>query len=472
MLWTILLVSMVGDLLIIGLICNLASRQREARHMQDAPAPGGQEATEPAKDAVIPATEKPKNFQEIFPFGSEKHMLLRALVTARVQSIEQLQDALRMTNLFGGHDGPCAVIIFQIKHGAIVTLGQARKDVAADNMLLAQCVQQMIGIHIPCETVYGNNGESIVVVFGSLDTRETQEMLIHCCQQVLDEMDLQHQMVFSCGIGVCVDTLFDLPHSLTSARLACECRLFFGEKSVIRYQDVEYRNSVPYRYPDEEEANILRFMKQANGLRAEQEIAAFFRKIERTNVRSVEMCIQNLVVVICRFIKMTGEIESEELDYYYVIDRIEHMETIYEKMQEINALVQTYINHASQKRFEKNDGTIEQIVRFMEENYNKPNLSIMDLEEHMHYSGNHIRNLFKEAYQCTPMEYLLQLRIQKAKEMLAGTDMKAVEIAESVGYENAKYFYSLFKKHTGMTTYEYRVSVQNGTVRPDGAEGV
>lgn len=472
MLWAILLVSIAGDLLIIGLVCILARRLREIQRAQAVPAPAVQEGAQPVQEAASSAAEKPKNFQEIFQFGSEKYMLLRALVTGRVQSSEQLQDGLRVTELFGGHDGRCAAIVFQIKHGAIVTLGQARKDVAARNMLLAQCVEQIVGAHIPCETVYGNNGESIVVAYGSLDTRELQEMLINLCQQVLDEMDEQHQMVFSCGIGVCVDTLFDLPHSLTSARLACECRLFFGEKAVIRYQDVEYRNSVPYRYPDEEEENILKFMKQANGLRAEQEVAAFFRKIEMTNVRSVEMCIHNLVVVICRFIKMTGEIESEDLNYYYVIDRIEHMETIYEKMQEINALVQTYINHASQKRFEKNDGTIEQIVRFMEENYHKPNLSIMDLEEHMHYSGNHIRNLFKEAYQCTPMEYLLQLRISKAKELLAGTSMKAVEIAESVGYENSKYFYSLFKKHTGMTTYEYRVSVQNGTVGPDAAEGV
>ena len=110
-------------------------------------------------------------------------------------------------------------------------------------------------------------------------------------------------------------------------------------------------------------------------------------------------------------------------------------------------------------------------MQFMEQNYQNPTFSILDLEEHMHYSGNHIRNLFKEAYQCTPMEYLLQLRIRKAKELLATTDMKAVTIAEQVGYENSKYFYSLFKKHTGMTTYEYRVSVQNGTVRPDAAEG-
>lgn len=462
----ILLTSLLGDLALAGLVLHLAGKR-------------GGEAKEAAPDvppvqetpAVPPEGDNPRKIGEIVDFGKEKYVLLRGLVSGRVQDGEQLREALRVTGLFGGEDGCCAAIVFRIKHGTTTTLGQVRKDVTAWNALLTQCVEQVIGIHLPCETVYGSNGEAIVVVFGALEPRQTQEMLIQACHQVIGMMQTQHHLIFSCGIGMHGESLLDLPYSLTSARLACDYRLFFGEQSVTRYQDIEYRNSVPYLYPDEEENNLLRFMKQANGIRAEQEIAAFFKAIEMTNVRSVELCIHNLVVVICRFIKMTGEIDSEQLDYYYVIERIEHLETMYEKMQEINALVQTYINHASQKRFEKNDGTIEEIVQFMEQNYQQPSFSILDLEEHMHYSGNHIRNLFKEAYQCTPMEYLLQLRIRKAKELLATTDMKAVSIAEQVGYENAKYFYSLFKKHTGMTTYEYRVSVQNGSVRPDTAEG-
>lgn len=460
----ILLASILGDLAVAGLVLHLAGK-KGAEAQSTAP------SSSPVKEAApVPNLEKSRKIGEIVDFGKEKYVLLRGLVSGRVQDADQLQEALRVTGLFGGVDGPCAAIVFRIKNAATTTLGQVRRDVSAWNALLAQSVEAIIGGALPCETVYGNNGEAIVVVSGISEQREMQEMLINACARVLEEMQSRHHLTFSCGIGVCSESVLNLPHSLTSAQLACAYRLFFGEQSVTRYQDIEYRNSVPYRYPDEDESNILKYMKQANGLRAEQEIAAFFKAIEMTNVRSVELCIHNLVTVICRFIKMTGEIQDEKLDYYYVIDRIEQMETIYEKMQEINALVQTYINHASQKRFEKNDGTIEEIVQFMEQNYQNPTFSIMDLEEHMHYSGNHIRNLFKDAYQCTPMEYLLQLRIRKAKELLATTSMKAVEVAERVGYENSKYFYSLFKKHTGMTTYEYRVSVQNGSVQPDVAE--
>ncbi len=461
----ILLVSILGDLALAALMMQLL---RDRIQKPPAPTPEAPAAELPA-DA--PKESQPRKIGEIVDFGKEKYVLLRGLVTGRVQDAEQLRAALGVTGLFGGMDGPCVAIVFRIKHGATTTLGQVRRDVSAWNALLAQCVERVIGVHWPVETVYGNNGEAVVVVTGSLEARDMQEILLDACQQVLEDMQTRHQLTFSCGIGVCIESMLELPHSLSSARLACECRLFFGEKSVTRYQDVEYRNSVPYRYPDAEEANLLKYMKQANGLRAEQEVAAFFKAIEMGNVRSVELCIHNLVAAICRFIKMTGEMEEEALNYYYVMESIDHLETIYEKMRQVNELVQTYINHASQKRFEKNDGTVEEIVQFMEQNYHNPELSIMDLEAHMHYSGNHIRNLFKDAFQCTPMEYLLQLRMNKAKELLATTSMKAVEIAEKVGYENSKYFYSLFKKHTGMTTYEYRVSMQSGIDQPETAEG-
>lgn len=461
----ILIVSILGDLAIAGLMLRLLTKkQGEVKTTAVAVPPAQEHAPAPEKEQI-------RKIGEIVDFGKEKYVLLRGLVSGRVQDAEQLQEALRVTGLFGGKDGPCAALVFRIKNAATTTLGQVRKDVSAWNAQLAQTVELHISTYFPCETVYGSNGEAIVVVSAISEQRELQEVLLNACAQVLETMHQRHQLTFSCGIGVCIDSMLELPHSLTSAQLACEYRLFFGERSVTRYQDVEYRSSVPYRYPDEEESNLLKYMKQTNGLRAEQEIAAFFKAIEMTNVRSVELCIHGLVTAVYRFIKMTGEVDDEALNYYHVMERVDQLETIYEKMCAVNELVQAYINHASQRRFEKNDGTVDEIVQFMEQNYMNPDLSIMDLETHMHYSGNHIRNLFKEAYQCTPMEYLLQLRIRKAKELLATTNLKAVEIAEQVGYENSKYFYSLFKKHTGMTTYEYRVSVQSESIQPDAEEG-
>jgi len=53
--------------------------------------------------------------------------------------------------------------------------------------------------------------------------------------------------------------------------------------------------------------------------------------------------------------------------------------------------------------------------------------------------------------------YILQKRIDMAKDLLVRTDMTAHEIAERVGMRNLPYFYSILKKDTGMTPKEYRM---------------
>ena len=55
------------------------------------------------------------------------------------------------------------------------------------------------------------------------------------------------------------------------------------------------------------------------------------------------------------------------------------------------------------------------------------------------------------------IDYLTDLRIQKAKELLEGTDMKIGDIAERVGYRHS-YFNRIFKKQTGVTPSQFRQS--------------
>ena len=57
------------------------------------------------------------------------------------------------------------------------------------------------------------------------------------------------------------------------------------------------------------------------------------------------------------------------------------------------------------------------------------------------------------------VEYLSDYRIDRAKELLASSDMLTYEVAEAVGYPDARYFASLFKKRTGMTPSDYRKSL-------------
>ena len=70
-------------------------------------------------------------------------------------------------------------------------------------------------------------------------------------------------------------------------------------------------------------------------------------------------------------------------------------------------------------------------------------------------STSYFSTLFKNQTGKTFVEALTDCRIEAAKELLSTTQMKSYEVAEAVGYSDAHYFSSIFKKNVGMTPKEY-----------------
>lgn len=71
-------------------------------------------------------------------------------------------------------------------------------------------------------------------------------------------------------------------------------------------------------------------------------------------------------------------------------------------------------------------------------------------------SRSRIDNLFKAELGQSPMQYLQELRLKKACQLLETTTMKITHIGLAVGYQDHSHFFRNFKKHFGVTPSEYR----------------
>ena len=75
----------------------------------------------------------------------------------------------------------------------------------------------------------------------------------------------------------------------------------------------------------------------------------------------------------------------------------------------------------------------------------------------MEYLGvSRYRELFRESTGASPVEYIIALRMERAKDLLRHTDMSIDKISEGVGYEDRHYFQKTFKRYVGVTPNEYR----------------
>ncbi|MBB3112963.1 YesN/AraC family two-component response regulator [Paenibacillus phyllosphaerae] len=99
---------------------------------------------------------------------------------------------------------------------------------------------------------------------------------------------------------------------------------------------------------------------------------------------------------------------------------------------------------------------IDSVKAMLEKEYDK-NFELERLAEHVGMSGAYLSRLFREKANMTLTDYLIQLRIEKAKQFLIDhPHLKNYEIAQLVGYSDPVYFNKLFKKIVGVTPKDYK----------------
>ena len=94
-------------------------------------------------------------------------------------------------------------------------------------------------------------------------------------------------------------------------------------------------------------------------------------------------------------------------------------------------------------------------IKYLENNYQNPNLTNKKLAEQCKLSEVYFRRVFTNYYNMSPKQFLIDIRINKAKQLLSEGAMKINVIASNCGFSNQYHFCRIFKEKTGLTPTEY-----------------
>jgi AraC-like DNA-binding protein len=93
--------------------------------------------------------------------------------------------------------------------------------------------------------------------------------------------------------------------------------------------------------------------------------------------------------------------------------------------------------------------------KFIDESYHLP-LDLTEISRQACLSRYHFLRLFRDAFNTTPHQYLIQRRIEKAKELLRSRSLSITDVCFEVGFESLGSFSSLFRKRVGQPPTTYR----------------
>lgn len=136
----------------------------------------------------------------------------------------------------------------------------------------------------------------------------------------------------------------------------------------------------------------------------------------------------------------------------YNISQYSNWEDVF---RNLNCVVEYVFAHVDTSIENKNEDVINKVKSYIK-NHLDGDTSLYVLSTHVHLCPEHLLRIFKKQEGVTILQYINDLKLAKAKQMLSGTDMQIKEIATKLGFTSAGYFGRFFKSKLGVTPNVYR----------------
>jgi two-component system response regulator YesN len=152
--------------------------------------------------------------------------------------------------------------------------------------------------------------------------------------------------------------------------------------------------------------------------------------------------------------------EMEKLDKYLLVDYerlIERYQDVHDLIEDLKRMSGAYLGGMYLEGQIRNDSMLA-VIQYVNSNYHL-NLSLQMLAEKFYMNRNYISQLFIKHVSRSFTDYLAELRVRHACELLKNSNLPIQRVGERVGYHDAYYFSKIFKKIVGKTPREYRRNI-------------
>lgn len=307
-----------------------------------------------------------------------------------------------------------------------------------------------------------------VLIKGQKETiEENTRSCVSEIQRILDRKEQKRQWFVVAGEPV--ERLSQIQKSYYSASRAFSQRylydeniLYYDEMASMEKKNVTEDDSTYLQKVDVNALNPVILQKfLSNGLLEETEnfVKDYFYAIGQEPLES--LVFRNYVTLNVRFSVMsflkeigcdTRTLEQEDTEDVLS----ESSKSLENAIAYAKKIISQAIALRDQNSGNKNRSILKTAVDFIDSHYMEEDMSLNKAANAANVSANHFSALFSQNMGQTFIEYLTNLRMNKAKEYLRCTSMRSSEIAGEIGYKDAHYFSYLFKKTQGMTPSDYR----------------
>lgn len=272
-------------------------------------------------------------------------------------------------------------------------------------------------------------------------------------------VESEYRIKLTVSMGALFETYVDISGSYFEARRTMEHAAFMVGHGILWHQDMP-KESATYYYPVDLELRLLNALKLGDASEVKRMMALIFEQNFMERELSAEMAqqlVSEIKGTILKQFEQKWELEACELEelkkqalHIQLADGLE------QAWKELEAVMNAFCSLIVQEKNEREYETVLVLIKHLEEMYADPDLTVYQIAEKSGLPEKVISKLIKEHTGQSVYEYLEQIRINKATELLVKSGMTIDEIACHVGYNSSHSFRRAFKRVTGVSPSMYR----------------
>lgn len=283
------------------------------------------------------------------------------------------------------------------------------------------------------------------------------------CKTLMDELLLQREIFenleITIGLGTVENDISMVDNSYKAAIWAYQQRLVLGTNKVIEGKIASSNNLVDSKlfhdFNKDMKAALERLDKEAviaaihyirEGLRNRSETSGH-ELLQMTK----EIC--NLFLFTMRYNKFPIDASDNFLDNFSM--NANDFGSVYKLYQYLTDVIVNSMDKIIEDKRQRDTRPIRDAKLFIQTNY-KRQITLEEVSGKVGFNATYFSSLFKKETGYTFLEYLSEVRMNKAKELLKDTNYSIMVICENVGYSDIKHFTKTFVKHTNLKPNEYR----------------
>jgi two-component system response regulator YesN len=393
-----------------------------------------------------------------------RNMVLDGLLASWVRGRQDVMESVETWLSFYEVSLPYSSFVTMLVH---VDAAEAdRPDVSRDMSLVRSVVGQVVD-EISASLGRGLVGvieadilAIVVNVQDSLKPSQIKEKVTYFSGQLIDQLGEHCGITLTVGIGEPHAGLQGVCASYAQASKALCYRILKGNRSVIWFSEIVDRDK-EYYYPIDEELQLINTVKAGDFEHCSALLGSIFeknfsdRKLEFRLVQCLFFDIMSTALKI---------LDSISIHYSTIaggmpnpMEKLIACETIDDMFKVISDLYRIVCQHVRTKR--TSDKTLDlkqRLLMYLREHCHEAGLSQNRVADDFGISYSYLSKFFNREMGKSIVDYINDLRIQRARELLLETNLPLEEIANRIGYASSKNMIRVFKNHEGTTPGNFR----------------